>query len=180
MVAIRTHVTEVAKGFYGMDHRQAQAEGGLLQVRAANHEPRPKFVAGTSPAEGEGEGNGSAAPAVHESADGANFISLEARAALSRDDPPPPWSIGWRKRFERKKGTSAKSLSHTVSFARVLGRRTYRAEVKTPLEFVRCCAASQASEWTRFAFDRGTFTTWAGLYLARRPPTAIHEGGQLW
>jgi hypothetical protein len=100
------------------------------------HEPGPKFVLGHHiKPKGEDEGR----EVIHMLATNphtAHFISLKLAQRFVSDDPPPALVDRMAKTFEKKKGDIREVLSTLFHSPEFWSDTTYRAKVKTPLEFV--------------------------------------------
>jgi uncharacterized protein (DUF1800 family) len=128
-------VTEVAKVFTGWTIDKP-AEGGGFKFDPRMHEPGPKFVLGhrVKP-KGEGEG----LEVLHRLATSpqtAHFISLKLAERFVSDDPPQALIDRMAKTFLKKKGDIREVLNTLFHSPEFWDDGTYRAKVKTPLEFV--------------------------------------------
>ena len=128
-------VTEVAKVFTGWTIDNP-AQGGGFKFDPRMHEPGSKFVLGHRiKPKGEAEGM----EVLHRLATSpktAHFISLKLAQRFVSDDPPPALVNHMAKTFLKKHGDIRevmKTLFHSPEF---WDDETYRAKVKTPLEFV--------------------------------------------
>jgi uncharacterized protein (DUF1800 family) len=128
-------VTEVAKVFTGWTIDKPN-DGGGFKFDPRMHEPGPKMVLGHRiKPKGEDEGR----EVLHRLASSpqtAHFISLKLAERFVSDDPPPALVDRMAKTFEKKKGDIREVLSTLFHSPEFWADGTYRAKVKTPLEFV--------------------------------------------
>jgi len=128
-------VTEVAKVFTGWTIDKP-FEGGGFKYDPRMHEPGPKFVLGHRiKPKGEDEGR----EVLHRlatSSQTAHFISLKLAQRFVSDDPPPELVDRMAKTFEKKKGDIREVLITLFHSPEFWADGTYRAKMKTPLEFV--------------------------------------------
>ena len=128
-------VTEVAKVFTGWTIEKLR-DGASFRYDPAMHEPGPKFVLGHKiKAKGEDEGR----EVLHMLATNpqtAHFISLKLAQRFVSDDPPPALVDRMAATFEKKKGDIREVLITLFRSPEFWSDQTYRAKVKTPLEFV--------------------------------------------
>ena len=138
-------VTEVAKVFSGWTIDKP-VEGGNFKFEPRMHEPGPKFVLGHRiKPKGEGEG----LEVLHRLATGpqtAHFISLKLAERFVSDDPPPALVDRMAKTFLKKKGDIREVLSTLFHSPEFWDDGTYRAKVKTPLEFVASSLRATGAE----------------------------------
>lgn len=128
-------VTEVAKVFTGWTIERV-ADGATFLYDPRMHEPGPKFVLGhrIKPS-GEEEGR-EVLHMLATSPQTAHFISLKLAQRFVSDDPPPALIDRMAKTFQKKKGDIREVLSTLFHSPEFWSDTTYRAKVKTPLEFV--------------------------------------------
>jgi uncharacterized protein (DUF1800 family) len=128
-------VTEVAKVFTGWTIEKL-ADGATFRYDPRMHEPGPKFVLGHHiKPKGEDEGR----EVIHmlaTSPQTAHFISLKLAQRFVSDDPPPALVDRMAKTFQKKKGDIREVLLTLFHSPEFWSDTTYRAKVKTPLEFV--------------------------------------------
>jgi uncharacterized protein (DUF1800 family) len=138
-------VTEVAKVFTGWTIDKP-AQGGGFKFEPRMHEPGPKFVLGhrVKP-KGENEG----LELLHRLATSpqtAHFISLKLAERFVSDDPPPALVDRMAKTFLKKKGDIREVLTVLFHSPEFWDDATYRAKVKTPLEFVASTIRATGAE----------------------------------
>jgi uncharacterized protein (DUF1800 family) len=128
-------VTEAAKVFTGWTIDKP-AQGGGFKFDERMHEPGPKFVLSHRiKPKGEGEGM----ELLHRLATSpqtAHFISLKLAERFVSDDPPPALVDRLAKIFLQNKGDIREVLTVLFHSPEFWDDATYRAKVKTPLEFV--------------------------------------------
>ncbi|HTU40510.1 MAG TPA: DUF1800 domain-containing protein [Candidatus Aquilonibacter sp.] len=138
-------VTEAAKVFTGWTIDKP-AQGGEFKFEPRMHEPGPKFVLGHRIKEkGEDEG----LELLHRlatSGQTAHFISLKLAERFVSDDPPPALVDRMAKTFLKKKGDIREVLSVLFHSPQFWDDSTYRAKVKTPLEFVASSVRATGAE----------------------------------
>jgi uncharacterized protein (DUF1800 family) len=138
-------VTEVAKVFTGWSIDRP-AEGGGFKFDPRMHEPGPKFVLGHRiKPKGEGEG----LEVLHRLATSpqtAHFISLKLAQRFVSDDPPPALVDRMARTFLKKKGDIREVLNTLFHSPEFWDEGTYRAKVKTPLEFVASAVRATGAE----------------------------------
>jgi uncharacterized protein (DUF1800 family) len=172
-------VTEVAKVFTGWTiDNPAQGSGFKFDPRM--HEPGPKLVLGHRiKPKGEGEGM----ELLHRLAttpQTAHFISLKLAQRFVSDDPPPALVDRMAKTFLKKKGDIRevlKTLFHSPEF---WDNETYRAKVKTPLEFVASAVRATGAEVEdAVPLTRQLNNMGMPLYGAQ-PPTGYSMKAETW
>ncbi len=172
-------VTEAAKVFTGWTIDNP-AQGGGFRFDARMHEPGPKFVLGHRiKPKGEGEGM----ELLHRLATSpqtAHFISLKLAQRFVSDDPPPVLVDRMARTFLKKKGDIhevLKTLFHSPEF---WDDDTYRAKVKTPLEFVASAVRAAGAEVEdAVPLTRQLNNMGMPLYGAQ-PPTGYSMKAETW
>jgi uncharacterized protein (DUF1800 family) len=138
-------VTEVAKVFTGWTIDKPAAGGGF-KFDPRMHEPGPKIVLGHRiKAKGEDEG----LEVLHRLATSpqtAHFISLKLAERFVSDDPPQALVDRMAKTFLKKKGDIREVLNTLFHSPEFWDDTTYRAKVKTPLEFVASAVRATGAE----------------------------------
>ncbi|MGA9511248.1 MAG: DUF1800 domain-containing protein [Candidatus Sulfotelmatobacter sp.] len=138
-------VTETAKVFTGWTIDKP-FQGGAFKFDARMHEPGPKFVLGHRiKPKGEAEGM----ELLHKLATSprtAHFVSLKLGERFVSDDPPPALVDRLAKAFLNKKGDIREVLSVLFHAPEFWNEGTYRAKVKTPLEFVASAVRATGAE----------------------------------
>jgi uncharacterized protein (DUF1800 family) len=172
-------VTEAVKVFTGWTIDNP-GQGGGFKFDPRMHEPRPKFVLGHRiKPKGEGEGM----ELLHRLATSpqtAHFISLKLAQRFVSDDPPPALVDRMAKTFLKKKGDVRevlKTLFHSPEF---WDDETYRAKVKTPLEFVASAVRATGAEVEdAVPLTRQLNNMGMPLYGAQ-PPTGYSMKAETW
>jgi uncharacterized protein (DUF1800 family) len=172
-------VTEVAKVFTGWTIDNP-AEGGGFKFDPRMHEPGPKFVLGRKiKPKGEGEGM----EVLHRLATSpktAHFISLKLAQRFVSDDPPPALVDRMAKTFLKKKGDIREVLNTLFHSPEFWDDETYRAKVKTPLEFVASAVrATGADVEDALPLTRQLNNMGMPLYGAQ-PPTGYSMKAETW
>jgi uncharacterized protein (DUF1800 family) len=172
-------VTEVAKVFTGWTIDKP-AEGGGFKFEPRMHEPGPKFVLGHHiKPKGEGEG----LEVLHRLATSpqtAHFISLKLAQRFVSDDPPQALVDRMAKTFLKKKGDIREVLSTLFHSPEFWDDGTYRAKVKTPLEFiVSAVRATGAEVDDALPLTRQLNNMGMPLYGAQ-PPTGYSMKAETW
>ncbi len=172
-------VTEVAKVFTGWTIDNP-AQGGGFKFDPRMHEPGTKVVLGHRiKPKGENEGM----EVLHRLATSpqtAHFVSLKLAQRFVSDDPPPALVDRMAKTFLKKKGDIRevlKTLFHSPEF---WDDETYRAKVKTPLEFVASAVrATGADVEDALPLTRQLNNMGMPLYGAQ-PPTGYSMKAETW
>ena len=172
-------VTEVAKVFTGWTLENPN-EGMGFKFDPRKHEPGPKFVLGKriKPA-GEDEGK-QVLHMLATSPQTAHFISLKLAQRFVSDDPPPALVDRMAKTFLKKKGDIREVLATLFHSPEFWAEGTYRAKVKTPLEFVASAVrATGASVDDALPLIRQLNNMGMPLYGAQ-PPTGYSMKAETW
>jgi uncharacterized protein (DUF1800 family) len=172
-------VTEVAKVFTGWTIDKP-FEGMSFRYDPRMHEPGPKFVLGHHiKPKGEDEGR-EVLHMLATSPQTAHFISLKLAQRFVSDDPPPALVDRMAKAFEKKKGDLRDVLSTLFHSPEFWSDGTYRAKVKTPLEFVASAVrATGASVDDALPLVRQLNNMGMPLYGAQ-PPTGYSMKAETW
>ncbi len=172
-------VTEAAKVFTGWTIENP-AQGGGFKFDPRMHQPGPKFVLGHRiKPKGEGEGM----EVLHQLATSpqtAHFISLKLAQRFVSDDPPPALVDRMAKTFLKKKGDIREVLNTLFHSPEFWDDETYRAKVKTPLEFVASAVRATGAEVEDAApLTRQLNNMGMPLYGAQ-PPTGYSMKAETW
>ncbi|MGA9392512.1 MAG: DUF1800 domain-containing protein [Candidatus Sulfotelmatobacter sp.] len=172
-------VTEVAKVFTGWTIEKPY-QGGGFKFEPRMHEPGPKFVLGRRiKPKGEGEG----LEVLHRLATSpqtAHFISLKLAQRFVSDDPPPALVDRMAKTFLQKKGDIREVLIVLFHSPEFWDDTTFRAKVKTPLEFVASAVrATGAGVDNPLPLTRQLNNMGMPLYGAQ-PPTGYSMKAETW
>ena len=172
-------VTEVAKVFSGWTIDDP-AHGGSFKFDLRMHEPGPKFVLGHKiKPKGEAEG----LEVLHRLATSPqteHFISLKLAERFVSDDPPPALVDRMAKTFLKKKGDIREVLDTLFHSPEFWDDATYRAKVKTPLEFVASAVRATGAEIDdAVPLTRQLNNMGMPLYGAQ-PPTGYSMKAETW
>jgi uncharacterized protein (DUF1800 family) len=172
-------VTEVAQVFTGWTIEKPN-DGGSFQFDPRKHEPGPKFVLGHHiKPKGEDEGR-EVLHLLATSPQTAHFISLKLAERFVSDDPPPALVDRMAKTFEKKKGDIREVLSTMFHSPEFWAADTYRAKMKTPLEFVASAVrATGADVQDAMPLARQLNSMGMPLYGAQ-PPTGYSMKAETW
>jgi uncharacterized protein (DUF1800 family) len=172
-------VTEVAKVFTGWTIDKP-AEGGGFKFDPRMHEPGPKFVLGHKiKPKGEGEG----LEVLHllaTSPQTAHFISLKLAQRFVSDDPPPVLVDRMAKIFLKKKGNIREVLDTLFHSPEFWDYTTYRAKVKTPLEFVASAVRATGAEIEDAQPLVGQLNRMGMPLYGAQPPTGYSMKAEAW
>jgi uncharacterized protein (DUF1800 family) len=128
-------VTQVARVFTGWTIEEPRQGGGFV-YRPRLHEPGEKTVLGHKIKEdGENEGIQVLELLAHQPAT-ARFISTELAQRFVSDDPPPSLITAMSKTFLKTDGDIRAVLETMFTSPEFWAPESYRARVKTPVEFV--------------------------------------------
>jgi uncharacterized protein (DUF1800 family) len=172
-------VTETAKVFTGWTIDKPY-QGGGFEFDPRKHEPGPKFVLGHRiKPKGEGEGM----ELLHRLATSpqtAHFISLKLAERFVSDNPPPALVDSMAKTFLKKKGEIREVLSTMFHSPEFWAGETYRAKIKTPLEFVSSAVRAIGGDVTdAMPLVRQLNNMGMPLYGAQ-PPTGYSMKAETW
>jgi uncharacterized protein (DUF1800 family) len=172
-------VTEVAKVFTGWTIDKP-FEGGGFRYDPRMHEPGPKFVLGHRiKPKGEDEGR----EVLHRLATSpqtAHFIALKLAQRFVSDNPPETLVDRMAKTFLKKKGDIREVLTTLFHSPEFWANDTYRAKMKTPLEFVASAVrATGADVEDALPLTRQLGNMGMPLYGAQ-PPTGYSMKAETW
>ncbi len=172
-------VTEVAKVFTGWTIEKPY-EGGGFKFEPRTHEPGPKFVLGHRiKPKGEGEG----LEVLHRLATSpqtAHFISLKLAERFVSDDPPPALVDRMAKTFLKKKGDIREVLSTLFHSPEFWADGSYRAKVKTPLEFVASAVRATGADVTEASQLVRQLNNFGMPLYGAQPPTGYSMKAETW
>ena len=172
-------VTEVAKVFTGWTIKEPR-RGGDFDFNERRHEPGPKFVLGKNIKEG-GEKEGfevlellSRNPAT------AHFISKKLAMRFVSDDPPQGLVDRMSKTFLKSDGDIREVLRTMFQSPEFWAPGSYRAKVKTPVEFVvSAIRATNADVTNALPLVQQLNKMGMPLYL-QQPPTGYSMKADSW
>ncbi len=172
-------VTEVAKVFTGWTIEKP-FDGMTYRFDPRKHEPGPKFVLGKRiKPNGESEGR-EVLHMLATSPQTAHFISLKLAQRFVSDDPPAELVDRMAKSFEKKKGDIREVLSTLFHSPEFWADTSYRAKMKTPLEFVASSVRATGADVTdALPLARQLNNMGMPLYGAQ-PPTGYSMKAETW
>ena len=172
-------VTEVAKVFTGWTIER-NGDSASFRYDAAMHEPGPKFVLGhTIKSKGEDEGK-QVLHMLATSPQTAHFISYKLAQRFVSDDPPPALVDRMAKTFEKKKGDIREVLLTLFHSPEFWSDQTYRAKVKTPLEFVASAVRATGADVQDGMFLARQLNRMGMPLYAAQPPTGYSMKADAW
>jgi uncharacterized protein (DUF1800 family) len=172
-------VTEVARVFTGWTLQQPR-QGGGFTFEERMHEPGEKMVLGHRiKANGEKEGFEVLHILAHHPST-AKFVCTKLAVRFVSDDPPPALVDRMTQTFLKKDGDIRQVLKTMFASPEFWAADTYRAKVKTPLEFsVSAVRASGAEVTDAMPLARQLQNMGMQLYGAQ-PPTGYSMKATTW
>ena len=172
-------VTELAKVLTGWSIEKPQ-QGGEFKFDERRHEPGAKVVLGKKFKEdGESEGMKALDMLAHHPST-AHFISKKLALRFVSDDPPESLVDRMAQTFMKSDGDIREVLRTMYQSPEFWAPQTYRAKVKTPLEFVvSAIRASGADVQTPQALNNQLQKLGMPLY-AMQPPTGYSMKADAW
>jgi uncharacterized protein (DUF1800 family) len=172
-------VTEVAKVFTGWTLDQPN-KGGDFRFEPRMHEPGDKIVLGHVIKEnGEEEGLEVLHLLAHNPRT-AHFISQKLAMRFVSDDPPPALVDRMTKTFMKKDGDIREVLRTMFKSPEFWSQETYRAKVKTPLEFVVSAVRASGAEVQDARALVGTLNNMGMMPYGMMPPTGYSMKADVW
>jgi uncharacterized protein (DUF1800 family) len=175
----QSDVTEVAKVFTGWTLTQP-AKGGDYKFNQRMHEPGTKNVLGHKIKNG-GENEGVEVLGLlarHPST--ARFISTKLAQRFVSDDPPPALIDRMAKKFLDSNGDIREVLRTMFHSPEFWSPQTYRAKVKTPLEFVVSAVRATGAD-VQNALPLAQALNRMGMPLyGSQPPTGYSMKAETW
>jgi uncharacterized protein (DUF1800 family) len=172
-------VTEVAKVFTGWTLEQPR-KGGDFHFEPRMHEPGDKIVLGHRIKEnGEKEG----LEVLHllaRNPNTAHFISQKLAMRFVSDDPPPALVDRMAKTYLKKDGDIREVLRTMFKSPEFWSPDTYRAKVKTPLEFVVSAARASGAQVDDARALVGTLNNMGMMLYGMQPPTGYSMKADTW
>jgi uncharacterized protein (DUF1800 family) len=172
-------VTEVAKVFTGWTLEQPK-KGGDFRFEPRMHEPGDKIVLGHRIKQnGEKEG----LEVLHLLARNpktAHFISQKLAMRFVSDDPPAVLVDRMTQTFLKKDGDIREVLRTMFKAPEFWSSGTYRAKVKTPLEFVVSAVRASGAEVEDARALVGTLNNMGMLPYGMMPPTGYSMKADVW
>jgi uncharacterized protein (DUF1800 family) len=172
-------VTEVARVFTGWTLKQPK-QGGGFTFEERTHEPGDKVVLGHRiKPRGEKEGLEVLHILAHHPST-AKFVCTKLAMRFVSDDPPPALVDRMAQTFLKKDGNIREVLKTMLSSPEFWAPDTYRAKVKTPLEFVvSAVRASGADVTDAMPIARQLQNMGMPLY-GMQPPTGYSMKADAW
>jgi len=172
-------VTEVAKVFTGWTIDKPN-EGGGFKYDPRMHEPGPKFVLGHRiKPKGEDEGR-EVLHMLATSPQTAHFISLKLAQRFVSDDPPPALVDRMAKTFQKKKGDIREVLTALFHSPEFWADGTYRAKMKTPLEFVASAVRATGADVSDAMPLANRLSSMGMPLYGAQPPTGYSMKAETW
>jgi uncharacterized protein (DUF1800 family) len=172
-------VTEVARVLTGWTLKEPRQGGGFL-FEERMHEPGDKHVLGHRiKSGGEKEGREVLYILAHHPST-AKFISTKLAMRFVSDDPPPALIARMTQTFLKKNGDIGEVLKTMLHSPEFWAPESYRAKVKTPLEFVVSAVRSSGAEVSdALPLARQLQTLGMPLY-GMQPPTGYSMKADAW
>ena len=172
-------VTEVARVFTGWTVKEPRAGGGFF-FDERKHEPGNKVVLGhrIKPA-GEKEGREVLHLLAHNPAT-AKFICTKLAARFVSDNPPPALVDRMAQTFLKKDGDIRDVLKIMLQSPEFWAPETYRAKVKTPLEFVVSAARASGAEVAEATPLARQLQIMGMQLFGAQPPTGYSTKADVW
>ncbi len=172
-------VTEVAKVFTGWTIEQP-IKGGDFRFEPRMHEPGNKIVLGHRIQQnGEKEGLEVLHLLAH-NPQTAHFISQKLAMRFVSDDPPPALVDRMTHTFLKKDGDIREVLRTMFKSPEFWSPDTYRAKVKTPLEFVVSAVRASGAEVDDARALAGTLNNMGMMPYGMMPPTGYSMKADAW
>ena len=175
----QTDVTEVARALTGWTVKQPKQGGGFI-FEERMHQPGDKHVLGHRiKSGGEKEGREVLHLLAHHPST-AKFISTKLAMRFVSDDPPPALVERMTQTFLKKNGDIVEVLRTMFRSPEFWAPESYRAKVKTPLEFVVSAVRTSGAEVTdAMPLARQLQTLGMPLY-GMQPPTGYSMKSDAW
>jgi uncharacterized protein (DUF1800 family) len=172
-------VTEVARVFTGWTLKEPSQGGGFV-FEARMHEPGDKIVLGHRiKPRGEKEGLEVLHMIAHHPST-ARFLSTQLAMRFVSDDPPPALVDRMAKTYQKKDGDIREVLKTMFHSPEFWSTASYRAKLKTPLEFVvSALRATNADITDAMPIAHHLQNLGMPLY-GMQPPTGYSMKGETW
>ncbi|HLZ43025.1 MAG TPA: DUF1800 family protein [Candidatus Sulfotelmatobacter sp.] len=172
-------VTEVAKVFTGWTIEKPLQDVSF-RYDPRMHEPGPKFVLGHRIKPKDEDEGKEVLHLLATSPQTAHFISLKLAQRFVSDDPPAALVDRMAKTFQSKKGDIREVLGTLFHSPEFWADTTYRAKVKTPLEFVASAVRATGAD-VEDAIPLMMKLSSMGMPLYRsQPPTGYSMKADAW
>jgi uncharacterized protein (DUF1800 family) len=172
-------VTEVARVFTGWTIKQPR-EGGSFFFDDRRHDPGDKIVLGhrIKPA-GEKEGREVLHLLAHNPAT-AKFICGKLAVRFVSDSPPPALVDRMTQTFLKKDGDLREVMKTMLESPEFWSPETYRAKVKTPLEFVVSAVRASGSDVSDATMLTRQLVVMGMPLYGAQPPTGYSTRADVW
>src|SRR5437868_13050108 len=172
-------VTEAARVLTGWTLKEPR-KGGDFQFEERMHEPGDKVVMGHRiKSGGEKEGREVLHLLAHHRST-AKFISTKLAMRFVSDNPPPALIDRMAQTFLKKNGDIREVLRTMLNSPEFWAADTYRAKVKTPLEFVISAARATGADVQDTTPLVGTMTEMGMQPYGMQPPTGYSMKADTW
>ncbi len=172
-------VTEVAKVFTGWTLDQPK-KGGDFRFEPRMHEPGDKVVLGHRIKQnGEKEGM-EVLRLLARNPQTAHFISQKLAMRFVADDPPPALVARMTKTYLKKNGDIREVLRTMFQSPEFWSQDTYRAKVKTPIEFVVSAVRASGADVEDARALVGTLNNMGMMPYGMMPPTGYSMKADTW
>jgi uncharacterized protein (DUF1800 family) len=172
-------VTEVAKVFTGWTIEQPK-KGGDFRYEPRMHEPGDKMILGHRiKSNGEQEGMEVLHLLAHNPKT-AHFISQKLAMRFVSDNPPPALVDRMTQTFLKKDGDIREVLRIMFKSPEFWSPDTYRAKVKTPLEFVVSAVRASGADVEDARSLVGTLNNMGMMLYGMQPPTGYSMKADTW
>jgi uncharacterized protein (DUF1800 family) len=172
-------VTEVARVFTGWTLQEPRDGGGFV-FKPKLHEPGTKTVLGHKIKEnGEKEGLQVLDILGHHPST-AHFISLKLAKRFVADDPPPALLDAMAKTFRKTDGDLREVMRTMLQSQEFWASKSYRAKVKTPLEYVVSALRATDADVTETQPLLNQLNTMGMPIYGMQPPTGYSMSAETW
>jgi len=172
-------VTEVAKVFTGWTIEQPN-KGGGFHFEPRMHEPGDKVVLGYRIKENGGKEGLEVLRLLAQNPRTAHFISQKLAVRFVSDDPPPALVDRMAQTFLKKDGDIREVLRTMLRSQEFWSPETYRAKVKTPLEFVVSAVRVSGAQVDDARQLVGTLNNMGMMPYGMVPPTGYSTKQEAW
>ncbi len=172
-------VTEVAKVFTGWTLDQPK-KGGAFRFEPRMHEPGDKIVLGHRIKQNGGKEGLEVLRLLARNPKTAHFISQKLAMRFVSDDPPATLVDRMAQTFLKKDGDIREVLRTMFKSPEFWSPETYRAKVKTPLEFVVSAARASRAEVEDARALVGTLNNMGMMPYGMMPPTGYSMKADVW
>jgi uncharacterized protein (DUF1800 family) len=172
-------VTEVAKVFTGWT-LDPPKKGGEFHYEPRMHEPGDKVVLGHRIKQNGGKEGLQVLRLLARNPNTAHFISQKLAMRFVSDDPPRALVDRMTQTFLKKNGDIREVLRTMFKSPEFWAPETYRAKVKTPLEFVVSAVRASGAEVEDTRALAGTLNNMGMMLYGMLPPTGYSMRAETW